>query len=200
MPSEGEALHFEHQNTLPQPSFHPFTRLPPELRRHIWDLALPRRIIPLLEQLWDRQPNGTLIDGIKWPAYATYVFERRYPPPSIALACREARDVAGSGRLIGADNTKSIPAHARHERCSIENWVEYTWFDPERDTLLVELDFPNYTYARTAVEAHVIQVIKDLASCVRHIIITECREDEPHCFMEGLFNPRLFPCLRTVGI
>ncbi|KAK7977080.1 hypothetical protein PG988_004570 [Apiospora saccharicola] len=199
--SDGKALQDVHRDTIGQPSFHPFIRLPPELRRHIWDLALSRRIIPTLEGVWDKQPDGTVIDELEtsWPTYATYAFERRHRPPGVAHACREGRDVAGLGRMVSADNSKSILAQER-ERYPIGDSVGYTWFDPERDTLLVELDFPNYTYASTAVEGHANQVIKDLASCVRHVILTDCRDDEPHCFIEGLFNPWLFPCLETIGI
>ncbi|KAK8038612.1 hypothetical protein PG993_007023 [Apiospora rasikravindrae] len=184
--------------------FHPFVRLPPELRRHIWDLALPRRIVPILEKLWDKRPVGTIYDGDmmvwpRWPTYATYVFEKHHRPPAVAYACREARSVAGLGRVVSADNSKSIPAHDR-ERYPIGNAIEYSWFDPERNTLLVEIDFPNATYPRTAIETHAVRVIKDLASCVRHVILSDSGSGDPHCFIEGLFNPRLFPCLRTIGV
>ncbi|KAK8094952.1 hypothetical protein PG997_001637 [Apiospora hydei] len=135
----------------------------------------------------------------RWPTYATYVFERHHRPPAVAHACREARDVAGLGRVVSADNSKSIPAHER-ERYPIGNSIEHTWFDPERDTLLVEIDFPNATYPRTAIETHAVRVIKDLASCVRHVILSDSGSGDPHCFIEGLFNPRLFPCLRTIGV
>ncbi|KAK7921582.1 hypothetical protein PG985_009604 [Apiospora marii] len=208
-----EALRDQHQDTISSQdtispsSFHPFARLPPEVRNQIWDLALPRRVVSINECLWSKDYH--VVDGkyiITRPRdrYATYVLgfdRRRYGPPGVAHACREARAVAGEGRVVSVDQYRSIPEEylSRHELA--EDWVEYTWFDPERDTLLVELDYPNNTsYPRTAFETHAIQDIEELASCVRHVIITDCRRNDPHCFIEGLFNPRFFPCLRTVGV
>ncbi|KAK8130673.1 hypothetical protein PG999_003053 [Apiospora kogelbergensis] len=203
MHTEDEAIATSRQGQAPASppsSFPQFMCLPSELRIIIWDLALPRGVTVLREQVWQKGTRHIEIWEMSWLTYATYVFDPPQPPPAVAQACREAREVSRPGRMFGADNTKNIPPDLR-QRYPVGNRVQSSWFDPDRDTLLVHLDEPNESYARTRCEAHGTQAIGELARSARHVILGGSGGiDAPHCFTEALFNPRLFPCLQTIGL
>ncbi|UKZ60844.1 uncharacterized protein TrAtP1_002112 [Trichoderma atroviride] len=60
-----------------QAEFAPFSRLPPELRRHIWRLAIPSQVFRPFRYL---EPS--------------HLQRKSLPPPTISRVCREARQVA----------------------------------------------------------------------------------------------------------
>lgn len=87
-------------------TFHPFTRLPPELRLHIWDIAASEpRVVTLSE--FKSKPYSRL-----------YNLTSFTPPPSILHVSRESRSA-------GLKHYKKI-------YCTL---VRQIWFNPDIDTV-----------------------------------------------------------------
>ncbi|KAI1753183.1 hypothetical protein F4782DRAFT_529914 [Xylaria castorea] len=106
-------------DTITQPKdaakcFTCFSKLPPEIKLMIWELAIPARIINLGNI--ERSPMNPF-------------FKRWYPAPPVAHACHDSRQLA---RRTGSISTFGTPMHgANMLRPSI------TWFDSHRDTLRI---------------------------------------------------------------
>ncbi|KAK6845664.1 hypothetical protein PG995_015774 [Apiospora arundinis] len=199
---EDEAIAKRPDQALASPRFSRahFMGLPLELRLIIWDLAIPRRATVIREEVWEK-PTRHIEDWEScYPTYATYRFDPPRRPPAVAHVCREAREVCRPGRMFSADSTKNIPPHER-QRYPVGNRVQFSWFDPDRDALMVDLVVPNESYPRTAYESHCIQAIGELARTTQHVILVDAQYMHPqHCFIEALYNPRHFPRLQTVSI
>ncbi|KAK6824622.1 hypothetical protein PG987_012116 [Apiospora arundinis] len=199
---EDEAIAKRPDQALASPRFSRahFMGLPLELRLIIWDLAIPRRATVIREEVWEK-PTRHIEDWEScYPTYATYRFDPPRRAPAVAHVCREAREVCRPGRMFSADSTKNIPPHER-QRYPVGNRVQFSWFDPDRDALMVELVVPNESYPRTAYESHCIQAIGELARTTQHVILVDAQYMHPqHCFIEALYNPRHFPRLQTVSI
>ncbi|KAI0025221.1 hypothetical protein F4780DRAFT_775218 [Xylariomycetidae sp. FL0641] len=73
--------HHQQQQQQQQQQFAPFPRLPLEIRRLVWELALPRGRIQLFAR------------AVPWAVW-------RLSPPAIAHASREAREVALGGAVV----------------------------------------------------------------------------------------------------
>lgn len=125
----------------------PFTRLPYELRRIIWDLALPKRIIDLgcfIDISDQRVPflhpsHGYFQDPSR---EAGLLQKSTLPPlrgvdppvPRIASVCRESRTIAyETGRLVPVKADKFAGRPQRGGKPRPE--PKYVWFDPARDSI-----------------------------------------------------------------
>lgn len=124
--------------TSPLVTFHPFSRLPRELRDHIWFFCLPRRVVPLDDIFWN------ILDEPKYKSgqqcWANEIYPRRglsreKTPPFIASVCREAREVAF--RWGGVERTESGVS------------TQYVWIQRNLDTLLFA-----WTYADSVDAGH----------------------------------------------
>ncbi|KAK6856416.1 hypothetical protein PG995_006603 [Apiospora arundinis] len=110
-------------------SFHYFPRLPFELRRIIWGLAVfprtitcaagPRTPVPGDDSYYDEDPW----EGCHWTMYGYGTM----PPPPLLQACSESRSVAISDGLYRAE---LWPACVR-----IPQSPRYTWVNYEFDTI-----------------------------------------------------------------
>ncbi|KAI0007542.1 hypothetical protein F4779DRAFT_497816 [Xylariaceae sp. FL0662B] len=115
------------------PRFPQFRRFPPEIRSMIWDFAIPGKILEIREL---KCPAGQEDDAI---VEAEYEFVPRRPPPSIAQVCQESRAVAcRSGRLVSLNNLRP-ETDASGNTSSWWEDKQWTWFDPSRDTLYLNL-------------------------------------------------------------
>lgn len=72
----------------PLPRFLPFTRLPPEIRIMIWDLAIPKGQLRLQMKCYCH-PDDRIIS-----------FPPSLLPPAVAQVCRESRAVACRSGII----------------------------------------------------------------------------------------------------
>ena len=75
-------------------NFHPFPRLPLELRDEIWRLCLPYRVYEIDRPInhiifWTRDP-----DNITYPCSLTSTSKSNVRPPLLTRVCRESRRVA----------------------------------------------------------------------------------------------------------
>lgn len=109
-----------HSTTPAAKSFPQFTRLPPELRLKIWDLAIPTRKL--------RHHAGDVaeerFDGTR--KYSTTGLK----PPAISRVCHESRSVAlRRGRMFQLHRW-----HGQHD----SNNYYWTWFDGSHDILELE--------------------------------------------------------------
>lgn len=105
----------------PATTFHPFNRLPAELRDRIWFFCLPCRVVPLDNILW--LLDYGIPDGIEQQCWvdSSLVVRRAKAPPCIAAVCREARQVAFRWGSVERNDTGSL----RH-----------VWVQRKLDTLL----------------------------------------------------------------
>lgn len=114
-------------------TFHPFSRLPAELREAIWRECLPRSVCeldtPHIKMVWydsfidDEHPYSqdspcTLIDTMKMNAR----------PPAITRICRESRAVAFRAGQAAAQRREDTPADAIWTSPTILDWTN-DWRD-----------------------------------------------------------------------
>ncbi|RYP03689.1 hypothetical protein DL765_010420 [Monosporascus sp. GIB2] len=158
------------------PRFTCFMKLPPEIRHKIWDLAIPRRFVRLaLRGLEDDGPGEGGLDS-----------ESKHGPPAVSQVCREARAIATRNagfRALQYEIFMHPPPTIM--RRSFER--EWTWFDSARDMLIIPT-------AAAGWDADIWHLTK----AVQHVLV-----DELHLylglFIDTLFNPAIFPNLRTVS-
>ena len=137
--------------TMVNDNFHPFPRLPLELREEIWRFCLPHRVSGM-----DHPVDWMVYDSFgpkaKLPCSLTSTSISNARPPLLATVCRESRRVA-----LGSGNWSSVLEEASGDRPPEANWLavnlpdgEY-WQDPLRDSAHLnwttsygaELSYPN---------------------------------------------------------
>jgi hypothetical protein len=161
--------------------FPQFRSLPAEIRILIWDLALPTRTIAIVSSHPGRPTSG----GLSW-----YKFEAKYQPPAIANVCREARKVAfRRGALLGLENSLHRGRLPMFQPKGTTCAREWSWFDPSRDT--IRLALPDNSLAESV-------PLLGFPRLVESILLEVGGEQSP--WVESLFNPRDFPCLKTISV
>jgi hypothetical protein len=118
-------------NTPPQPAFFPqFASLPTELRAHIWELCLPRRLLPMsLFVECHTHFYRTLIRIYTDGALGKKLHEVMGRTCHIETVCREARAVARSCRIYVSQ--LDLPWLRDHPTI---------YFDHRTDTILIDCD------------------------------------------------------------
>lgn len=66
----------------PSPTFHPFIRLPAELRIQIWEDSVESRLVYLIKPLWTKNPEECKPISLGYP-----------PTPALLHACHESRQI-----------------------------------------------------------------------------------------------------------
>ncbi|KAI1076929.1 hypothetical protein F5B20DRAFT_307000 [Whalleya microplaca] len=135
--------------------FPQFRRFPPEIRHMIWNFAVQGKILEVREDMCpdDNEEAGSMVD-------AHYEFVSRRPPPSITQVCREARAVTcGKGKLVSIQ-TWQPRRDAAGRATAFYLDKQWTWFDPHRDTLYLDLRCPYLCHD---------DAFSDLLGCVRHV-------------------------------
>lgn len=96
---------------MAEKSFHPFPRLPTELRLQIWRLCLPYRVwdtdLPTDEGLYIDEPNA---DGF-YPCIVIPTAKLNGLPPVVTRVCQESRNVA---KESGVSSLQDIPIRIYH--------------------------------------------------------------------------------------
>jgi hypothetical protein len=115
-------------------TFHPFPRLPTELREEIWRFCLPHRVsemdYPISWMVYFRMdPKAKLPCSLK----STSICNAR--PPLLATVCRESRRVAfrsGNWSSVFEEESGDRPPEAYWEAGNIV--IDEYWQDPSRDS------------------------------------------------------------------
>lgn len=163
------------------PRFTCFMKLPPEIRFHIWELALPRRFVRLRPSRDDDDSEDEGLDE-----------QSKHPPPAGAQVCRESRAIAvrnAGFRAIQYQPIRTLRAVGRlGSTVPVPFMREWTWFDSARDTLLVS--------------AWMIQAerpdILHLTRVARHVVVEDPEEGLGPC-IGLLFDPVVYPNLQSVA-
>ncbi|KAL2268411.1 hypothetical protein VTJ83DRAFT_3257 [Remersonia thermophila] len=110
-------------------SFPQFSGLPAELRAKIWELCLPRRLIPF-SAIALAHDKGVNEKNLKWSdsVFGRYLWDLLGMPCLIEQVCREARDTARSCRMYAVGELQ-MP------------WLgKASYIDPRTDTILIDCD------------------------------------------------------------
>lgn len=131
-----------------------FPRLPLELRRYVWELAVPRHRVLELDA-----PCAPLLASCCDMRFTT---RRNAQPPAIARVCHEARQVAmREGSFLKDLKLGDVDPDAA-PRLDIFNKLSNPWFYPHGD--IVHLNWqPEYSEASSLDETSPIPYIKQLA-------------------------------------
>lgn len=131
---------------MAEPKFHPFMRLPPELRHQIWEMSIgPREVVfGRLKETNDRYR--------KLPFCAA-------PPPPLLTACAESR--AHMQRFYTKTYIRPLPGAPSHGG---DNVPEYCWVNFAADTVrLTHRQVPHFSHL-AAVRKLVVETFYELAS------------------------------------
>ncbi len=107
--------------------FHFFPRLPPELRRLIWEFCLPHRVVEIESLSFDVQGSHS---SCKF--YATSEANAR--PPLVTAVCQESRALAfeTGDFLVNSPTVESDDPDAWY---FVMNLLPNTWYNPKTDIL-----------------------------------------------------------------
>ncbi|KAI4869844.1 hypothetical protein F4820DRAFT_405237 [Hypoxylon rubiginosum] len=109
--------------------FHPFPRLPPELRRAIWCECLPHRVVELQRPL----DSGTFSFQERGPCKLALTTCKNSRPPAISRVCRESRAVASeTGAPLGRDPDGADRQRGRYPDAAVRD----PWLDAARDVVV----------------------------------------------------------------
>ncbi|KAK7755358.1 hypothetical protein SLS62_002584 [Diatrype stigma] len=171
-------------NTVPRFTY--FTKLPPEIRFRIWDLALPRRFV----RVERREDWGEVDDGLDdFDSDALLDMESKHSPPAVSQVCQEARAIAVRNAGFRAVQHGAQTFAGMLEREPPASYRrEWTWFDSARDTFIrpawiISGQDPDYQHLDSVVQ-HVF--LEDFQGALGSVI-------------PDLFDPRVYPKLRSLS-
>ncbi|KAH6666281.1 hypothetical protein B0J14DRAFT_604546 [Halenospora varia] len=154
----------------PDPEFHKFGLLPPEIRDAIWDLALPGpRVLNLHMHVKDRPARPLLdtpqVDEIVWISFTASLlpslgriklpwsqakldpFEKAPRGPVLLEVCRESRNVAlrryelaFPGQLLLPEQSKKLRKEVKNEMDRYGMLEKRIWIDFDRDVVFLDLE------------------------------------------------------------
>ncbi|KAK1763828.1 hypothetical protein QBC33DRAFT_458518 [Phialemonium atrogriseum] len=117
-------------SSLPNNTFHKFPRLPPEIRRAIWELCLPCRVVEV------DCPSPYITEPYRTCSFATTTTTNTRPP-LISRVCCEAREVAfehGSiyGSIYGSETEEcsKVSSDPGYLYATVDAWIQ-----PSVDTI-----------------------------------------------------------------
>lgn len=123
------------------------TRLPLEIRRMIWRLAVPSRLLGLQRAAKDKNApkdkNTPIILSV----------------PAVARVCRESRQVLLSRDRITAlsGNSVHLSGPSQLWRLGIGKSAQWTWFTPDTDVLLVNKEnLSDWQYPVAPTAKHIV--------------------------------------------
>jgi len=103
-----------------QVTFHPFPRLPLELRQAIWKLCVPHRVIDLDEKYQNYYELSPRCTG--WQSHL-----KNARPPRLSRVCQESRAVC----MQRAPNVEEVDVWPRGSR--EDHPKRYFWINPSND-------------------------------------------------------------------
>ncbi|PNP43503.1 hypothetical protein TGAMA5MH_04475 [Trichoderma gamsii] len=112
-------------------TFHPFPRLPSEIRSQIWILASRPRLVHISITPTAMRP---------WKRTGDYDFASPTPPPALMHACRESRQCAPYQKSFFTILPNEEEEEEEEEE---EAEARYIWVDFERDMICLEDDNVN---------------------------------------------------------
>ncbi|KAL1871877.1 hypothetical protein Daus18300_004510, partial [Diaporthe australafricana] len=121
--------------------FSQFTRLPLEIRRMIWRLAVPSRMLGLEHATKDK--NGPVSLSV----------------PAVARVCRESREVLLSRDCITELSGRHVHLSGPSQlwRLGVGKLAHWTWFTPDTDVLLVNKgNFSDWHYGVAPTAKHIV--------------------------------------------
>ncbi|OAA53158.1 hypothetical protein ISF_08999 [Cordyceps fumosorosea ARSEF 2679] len=193
-------------------TFHLFSRLPPEIRDHIWFFCLPRRVVPLDDLLWLVDEHSTYRSEQQCWVDHRQVHYRAQAPPLIASVCREARRVVFrwggledmetsiSLRLVWIQRkldtllfgwTENDSAAAGHDQDMMEHFLYNQRLDqPGAPVCLIAEQFLTFYSSPSAPESDYMPFIRtDESNSIAYLLHNGWKEDEPDAEEADLSDP-----------